>query len=138
MNVEELGPAIKGKPLPLCKKHGKPILPSYIKGGCKTLGCSDCKKETNAKVRTRKMKDKRAKEWDSIFIGCIHHPEKPCNRACYKYSGAKYCRSCARRNKKTGELNKSYLSNEKRRQESGHKADLQRSWRRWRRLMAAY
>ncbi len=85
----------------MCKKHGKPIINCILrynqKRGCKSnTGCPDCIKERNSKILTTEMKNKRAKEHDSTFIGCKNHPKVKCSRAYYKFNGTRMCNWCTK------------------------------------------
>ena len=73
----------------MCKKHGKPIMPSAIKNSCKTCWCSQCKKEW--KLERKKY---RSKQWEENFISCSNHPGRRCNRSTYVASNGKHCSYC--------------------------------------------
>ena len=126
----------------MCKKHGKPIFPCHIRKGYTGSGCSKClqgwSKKTRIRLMSDKMKHRREKEHDYRFIGCIHHPERRCNRSAYKASGGKYCGTCLQTNKATGETYEYVLKAQKKYKESGQKYWYLKSWRRKRKLMGAY
>ena len=118
----------------ICRTHKIKRMPSrirYYPDG--KFGCWKCSAESRLK-----KEPERIRKWDSEFIGCIHHPERRCNPSIYRKSGTRLCGSCSHKNTKTGERHKSYCSTQQRLRESGHSADVQRSWRRWKKLMAAY
>ena len=122
----------------MCKKHGKPILPSKIKAGYKNYGCSDCTKIIRSRHKTDNKKEERAKQWDTFFIGCIHHPQERCNRCAYRSNKTKYCWYCLATNKKTGEPYEYFIKQQDKIKKSGYFLDYQRSWRRKRKLMGEY
>ena len=126
----------------MCKKHGKPILPCYIRKGYTGSGCSKClqgwSKQARIRQRSDKNKHKREKEHDAVFIGCIYCPGKRCNRAAYRHNGDKYCSGCLKRNKTTGETYECVLKVQKKYKESGQQYWNGKSWRRKRKLMGAY
>lgn len=84
----------------LCKKHGKPILPSMIRSGCKNVGCGECKKEWMLN-----HKDERDKKWEEHYkrkchckvCCCARHPSRRCNKARYIRSDERRCASCVNR-----------------------------------------
>ncbi len=118
----------------ICKTHKLKRMPSRIRSYPDgKFGCWKC----SAESRLKKEPD-RIRKWDYEFIGCINHPERPCNRSVYKKSGTRLCGSCSHRSKETGERHRSYSNTQQRLRESGHSADVQRSWRRKRKYMAAY
>lgn len=41
---------------PLCKQHGLPLLPNYLRRGYKTVGCSKCNREQNRATQLRNSK----------------------------------------------------------------------------------
>jgi hypothetical protein len=113
-------------------------LPSKIKVGHKSYGCSECRKVIRSRHTTDNKKEERAKTWDTLFIGCIHHPQERCNRAKYRSTKTRYCWYCLAHNKKTGEPYEYFRKQQDKIKKSGYHVDYIRSWRRKRKLMGAY
>ena len=109
----------------MCKKHGKPILPCYIRKGSKNVGCSDCVKEWNDRQR-----NKRVKEFNQM-----NRKERPLCKVC-EYSivprslylkNRMMCYACF--NQSITPAQKSY----QRKYQEKHKDRYRENTRRWRR-----
>lgn len=78
----------------MCLRHNKPICPgSWIKG-CRHSECANCVRERRC---SPKAKARRAQRWDSVFVVCVNHPNKQCNRSFYVRGGGRRCLSCRSR-----------------------------------------
>jgi hypothetical protein len=78
----------------LCRKHGKPIMPSQWKKRNRTTGCSSC---GNGHLRSPESRNRRQIKWENIFISCIKHDDRRCNKSCYVSNGRRKCNSCRHR-----------------------------------------
>lgn len=91
----------------LCSEHQRPICPRRWKQGYRSKGCCLC---NNIRTRSVESKNRRTVKWESIFIPCIHHPDRRCNRSNYVISARRKCGSCSS-TRANGEKRRSYVRN---------------------------